>query len=142
MPLEAAVTVTHDHFPMAGKRDRFYGERGFLAHLADDRFVEPFPGFDCAARQCVEMLAGIARAPHHQHLAITDDRRADRKEMPIRVGAGIGHLTVRALVIRGLGAFGSATLASVSPLITAPARAISGLSEAGGALGQRDGGIR
>ena len=40
--------------------------------------------FDHAARQRVEMQRRLARAPHHQHLAVAQDGGADGEKRPAR----------------------------------------------------------
>src|SRR5258708_18764893 len=50
-----------------------------LGDRALGRGVEGFTECDAAAGQRVKSLRWRARTPHHQHLALAENRRADRK---------------------------------------------------------------
>ena len=80
MPLDAPSRVARDHLAVAGERDRLDRKRGLLAHLAHDRLDQRLAGFHHAARQRVDAERRLARAPHHQHLAVADDGGADRED--------------------------------------------------------------
>ena len=116
-------------------------ERGLLAHFARHRLDQRLAGFDHAARQRVDAERRLARAPHHQHLAVADDGGADREIGALRIGSRVGifrmivaHPRVEHASICGSSAVDHRLRrigAGVgSPLITAPARATSGLSQA------------
>ena len=80
----------------------------------------------------VEAERRLARAPHDQHLAVADDGGADREEGPLGIGSCVSHAQSSASSVDRPTACGdaAAVTSSVSPLMTAPARAISGLSHA------------
>ena len=88
----APLRVARDHLALAGERERLDLKRGLLAHLALDRLGKRLAGFDHAARQRVELARRLARAAHHQHLAVAQDGRADREEWPVRIGSLVRHL--------------------------------------------------
>ena len=127
-----AFGVAHDHLAVACEPDRLDGERRLLAHLAYRRFVQGLADFHGAAREtCRGSAPGFARAAPPVP-AVADDRRADREIGALRIGSAIGQVRYRfsSRSTAACGAAASPASASASPLITAPARAISGLSEA------------
>jgi len=95
MPFDTPLFVAHDHFPVAGKRDRLDVKGRLFANLADDGIGERFAGFDGAARQRVEIERGIARAAHDQHVVAADDRGAYRQKRTLRIGSLVGHAIYR-----------------------------------------------
>jgi hypothetical protein len=88
---DAVLRVAHDHVALAGKPDRLDDKRGLLGHLTGDRLQERLAGFDRAARQCIKIERRLARAPHHQHLAVAENGRADRENWTLRIGSLVGH---------------------------------------------------
>ena len=130
MPFEPPWRVAHDHLAVAGERDRLDGERGLFAHFADDRLEQRLAGFDDAARQRVEVERRLARAAYHQHLAVADDGGADGEIGTLRIGARVGHAIIVSSIRRRPPAARTRSFSADSPLIIAPARAISGFNQA------------
>src|ERR1043165_10020578 len=54
-----------------------------------------FRSLNDTARQRVEAGARALGAPRHQHAAVADDGGRDRQIRPVRIHAGVGHLTLR-----------------------------------------------
>jgi hypothetical protein len=76
--MPAALSRRHDFTP-GGKACDLDCQRGFLGDLAMERGVKGFTEFDATAGQRVKSLRWRARTPHHQHLALAENRRTDRK---------------------------------------------------------------
>ena len=95
MAFDPALPVAHDRFAMAGERNRLDVERGFLAHLANNRIGKLLASFNHAAGQGVKIERRLARAPHHQHFAVADDGGAHRQEGALRIGSFVSHAFYR-----------------------------------------------
>lgn len=95
MAFDPAFLVTHDRFAVPRERNRLDVERGFLAHLADNRVGKLLADLDGAARQGVKVERWLARSPHDQHLAVADDGSTHRQERALRVGSLVSHALYR-----------------------------------------------
>src|SRR5690349_25115965 len=129
MPLNTVLRIACDHLAMTGERYRFDVERRFLAHFAHHRIDERFAGLNSAAGQRVEIERRFARAAHHQHFTIADNRGAHRQIRALRVGSLVSHAVSLfsnwSTTSCGVGP----RVSTGSPFMIAPARAIIGFSQ-------------
>ena len=95
MAFDPAFLVAHDRFAVPCERNRLDVERGFLAHLANDRIGKLLADLNGAARQGVKVERWLARTPHDQHLAVADDGCAHRKKGALRIGSLVSHALYR-----------------------------------------------
>jgi hypothetical protein len=95
MAFDPSFFVTHDRFAVPCKRNRLDVERGFLAHLTNNRIGKLLASFNTTARQSVKVERRLARAPHDQHPAVAEDGCAHRKEGALRIGSLVSHARYR-----------------------------------------------
>ena len=95
MAFDPAFFVTHNRFAVPRERNRLDIERGFLAHLANNRIGKLLASFNTAAWQSVKVERRLACAPHDQHLAVADDGSAHRQKRALRIGSLVSHALYR-----------------------------------------------
>ena len=95
MAFNPAFLVTHDRFAVPRERNRLDVERGFLAHLANNRVGKLLADLNSAAGQGVKVERRLARTVHDQHLAVAEDGCAHRKKGALRIGSLVSHVLYR-----------------------------------------------
>src|SRR5262245_24348730 len=129
MPLDPSLFVTCDHLAVACEGDRLDRQRGLFTRFAEDGIDEGLSGLNGAARQGVKVKRGIARPPDEKHLAVADDGGADCQVGTLRVVSLFGHAFYRFISLSTTSCGVYALFSSESPLMSAPARAISGFNQ-------------